>query len=67
MTQDYKPVPITEAVVDYVLRGSFCRDCADADGVCPNSGLPCDERAKQAVRYVLARLHYGIVNGFLKP
>src|SRR5690349_5739930 len=33
--------------VEQVLSRRFpiCRDCADNDGICENSGLPCDLRA----------------------
>lgn len=57
---------VTDEVVDYVLRyGGRCRDCADEDGVCPASGLPCAGREK-AVRFVLDALSYGLRHGFLK-
>lgn len=33
-----------------------CRDCADTDGICPNSGLPCDpqDRALEQIRRLKA-------------
>ncbi len=52
-------------VVRYVSRfGGFCRDCADEDGICPQSGLPCAGRGK-AIRFVLEALDYGLDHGFL--
>jgi hypothetical protein len=52
--------------VSYVLQyGGRCRDCADEDGVCPYSGLPC-AGAEKAVRFVLGVLDYGYSHGFLK-
>ena len=60
--------PATEpkSVVNYVLRyGGMCRNCADEDGVCPSSGLPC-ENADKAVEHVLSALNYGINHGYIK-
>jgi hypothetical protein len=49
----------------YVNRdGGNCRDCADENGVCPSSGLPCGGREK-AIRFVFNALTYGINNGFI--
>lgn len=61
-------VPITKDAVSYVLRyGGMCRGCADEDGVCPSSGLPCDvPQAERAIRHVLEAVNYGVKNGFLK-
>lgn len=63
-----EPVPevgATPGVVDYVLRfGSRCRDCADEDGVCPASGLPC-EGARKAVEHVVGALNYGVEHGYI--
>lgn len=68
MPADYKEIPTTSAVLDFVMDGPRCRDCADNDGVCERSGLPCDPaRARKAIRYVLTRVNYGIANDFLKP
>lgn len=60
-------VRITDDVIDYVLRyGGRCRDCADADGVCLQSGLPCDvDDATRAIHHVLRAINFGIANGFL--
>lgn len=61
-----KAIPITKEVVSYIARyGGRCRDCADNNGVCPNSGLPCGE-ADKAIRHVLRAYNYGVENGFLK-
>jgi hypothetical protein len=41
--------------VDYVARyGGMCRDCADNHGVCPTSGLPCDDPQKAIERVLRA-------------
>ena len=56
---------VDDQTVNYVLRyGGMCRDCADQDGICPTSGLPCAGPEK-AVRHMLKALRYGIENGFL--
>lgn len=58
-------IRVTDEIVDYIARyGGACRDCADEDGVCPHSGLPCADRDK-AIRHVLSALNYGIVHGFI--
>jgi hypothetical protein len=55
----------TEEHVTYVQRyGGRCRDCADENGVCPNSGLPCGGSEK-AIRFVLRALAYGIEHKYL--
>lgn len=60
-------IPNDQETVDYVLRyGPRCRDCADENGVCPSSGLPCGNGGK-AVRHVIAALNYGLKHGFLRP
>ncbi len=52
-------------VVSYVARwGGNCRDCADENGVCPNSGLPCGG-ARKAIEHVLAALQYGVQHGYI--
>lgn len=52
----------------YVLRyGGMCRDCADENGVCPNSGIVCDsEQRRKMVRHALEALEYGSKHGFIK-
>lgn len=56
---------VEDALILYVLRfGGMCRDCADQNGACPTSGLPC-VGADKAVRHVLKALRYGIENGFI--
>jgi len=68
MVVNYKQIPTTKAVLDYIMAGPHCRDCADGDGVCASTGLPCDPvQARKAIRYVLVRVNYGIANGYLKP
>jgi hypothetical protein len=68
MEIDFKQIPTTKAVIDYVLQGPRCRDCADHFGICEQAGLPCDPMlARRAVRHVIERINYGIANGYLKP
>jgi len=52
----------------YVLQyGGMCRDCADENGVCPNSRMPCGTDQRLAVvRHTLAALEYGVRNGFIE-
>ena len=45
--------------------GGRCRDCADENGVCPGSGLPCEGRGK-AIMWVIDAINYGVEHGFLK-
>jgi hypothetical protein len=59
-------IPITKEVIDYIARyGGRCRECADANGVCPSSGLPCSN-PEEAICHVLEAYNYGIKHGFLK-
>lgn len=52
-------------VVDYISRfGSRCRGCADEDGVCQSSGLPCADQRK-AIKHVLYALEYGVKHNFI--
>lgn len=54
-----------DETIRYVQRyGGRCRDCADEDGICPKSGMPCGGSDK-AIRFVLGALSYGISNRFL--
>lgn len=54
-----------DATVSFVARyGGQCRDCADENGVCPRSGLPC-AGADKAIRHVLKALEYGRQHGYL--
>lgn len=55
-------------VVGYVMRyGGMCRDCADADGVCPTTGMPCDTGQRKAViEHTIKALEYGIKHGFIE-
>lgn len=51
--------------IDYIHRyGGFCRDCADENGVCPSSGLPCGG-SKKAITHVLEALAYGVNHGYI--
>lgn len=63
-----EPVAITDEVVRYIARyGGMCRDCADEDGVCPASGLPCEpDDCDRAIRHVLKALSYGQRHGYIK-
>lgn len=59
-------IPVTQEVVNYIARyGGMCRDCADENGVCPRSGIPCGGHDK-AIRHVLDAYNYGVANGFLR-
>lgn len=61
-----KQVPATKEVIDFVLQGPICRDCAYQDGICPTNGFPCDPTsARKLVRSVLERINYGIANGYI--
>lgn len=60
-----QPVAFSGDVLSYIRSyGGSCRDCADGDGVCPSSGLPCGD-PDSAITHVLNALAYGINNGFL--
>lgn len=59
-------LPDEKACVDYALQyGGHCRDCADENGVCPGSGLPCDG-ARKAVTHVVQALRSGLQHGYLR-
>jgi hypothetical protein len=59
-------LPDEKTCVDYVLQyGGRCRDCADENGVCPGSGLPCGGQRK-AVTHVMQALRYGLQHGYLR-
>lgn len=59
-------LPDEKTCVDYVLQyGGRCRDCADENGVCPGSGLPCGGQRK-AVTHVVQALRYGLQHGYLR-
>lgn len=56
--------------VETILRyGGRCRDCADGNGICEGSGLPCEpDEARKAIRHVLAaRAYYVEHPEFLRP
>lgn len=66
MLRDMDAREVPKATVDYILRyGSRCRDCADENGICPSSGLPCGG-AEKAVRHVLAAYLYGVEKGYIE-
>lgn len=51
----------------YVLKfGGMCRDCADENGTCPHSGIPCDSDIRlKMVRSTIKALIYGIAQGYI--
>ena len=57
-----------DPIVTYIMRyGGMCRGCADEDGVCPTSGLPCDTKdARKAVAWVLNAYKYGIKHDYIR-
>lgn len=57
-----------DQIVSYVLRyGGKCRDCADVDGICPNTDMPCGFELKTAViKHTLKALEYGMSHGFIE-
>jgi hypothetical protein len=63
-----KPVAPTDAEIEYVASfGGRCRDCADEDGICPHSSLPCEpELARKAIRSVITALRYGNFHGYVE-
>lgn len=59
-------LPDEKTCADYVLQyGGRCRDCADENGICPGSGLPCGG-ARKAVTHVVQALRYGLQHGYLR-
>jgi hypothetical protein len=62
-----RAIPTDDETVRYIGRyGGMCRDCADEDGVCPGSGLPCDGNAcDRAIRHVIDALNYGHKHAYL--
>lgn len=53
-----------DKLVDFLVQyGGNCRDCADEDGFCPQTGIGCGQRRK-AVEFVLGALEYGSKHGF---
>ena len=51
--------------IDYVASmGGKCRDCADENGICPGTGLPCAGK-RLAIQYVLDAIEYGVKHGFV--
>jgi hypothetical protein len=62
----HKPNLLPEGTLRYVSHfGGRCRDCADHRGVCPYSGLPCEDNCK-AIKWVIDAINYGAEHGFLK-
>jgi len=53
-----------EDLLRYLIRyGAVCRDCADENGVCPQTGIGCGERRK-ATEFFVEALEYGTKHGF---
>jgi hypothetical protein len=64
--EEWVRIPETDEVVRYVARyGGMCRDCADEDGICPHSGLPCGDECEKAILHVIKALNYGFGRGYL--
>jgi hypothetical protein len=63
--QAQEPVELNcQEIASYVARyGGNCRDCADENGICPSSGMPCDSR--KAISHVLTALDYGLKHGYI--
>lgn len=63
--EGWRPISATPEVVSYVARyGGMCRACADEDGFCPSTGLPCEDVDK-AISHVISALNYGFEHGYL--
>jgi hypothetical protein len=46
--------------------GGRCRGCADENGVCPTSGMPCDpDERLRAAAHCLKAWKYGIEHGYM--
>ena len=58
-----------EELITYALRyGGPCRGCADEDGTCPTTGIPCDaEVSRRVLRRAFAAWDYGAARGFCPP
>lgn len=53
-------------IVQYISRwGGGCRDCADANGICDGTGLPCGKERHKAIEHVLKAFVYGMRHGFI--
>lgn len=64
-SSDGGEVLFTDMHMNYVVQyGGSCRGCADENGVCPNSGLPCDGYRK-AIQHVFSAIQYGVNNRFI--
>lgn len=58
---------LDDELVSYVARyGGMCRGCADENGICPSSGLPC-ANVDKAIRHVIEALRYGTQHGYIPP
>lgn len=57
----------TRSVEDYIAHyGSGCRDCADEDGSCPVTKMPCEPDLRRACfRHALKAINYGVQHGYL--
>lgn len=53
-----------DELIDFLVNyGGRCRDCADEDGFCPQTGIGCGQRRK-AVEFILGAIDYGTKHGF---
>lgn len=53
-----------DGLIDFLVNyGGRCRDCADEDGFCPQTGIGCGQRRK-AVELILGAIDYGTKHGF---
>lgn len=60
---------LEKELITYALRyGGPCRGCADEDGTCPTTGIPCDpEVSKRVLRRAFAAWEYGSAHGYCPP
>lgn len=63
--QAQEPVGLNRPeIASYVARyGGNCRDCANENGICSSSGMPCDSH--KAINHVLTALDYGLKHGYI--
>lgn len=54
--------------ISYAMRyGGMCRDCADEDGICPHSGIPCDpDLSRKVMAKALQAWRYGVDHGYIQ-
>jgi len=67
-TPEQREKALPDSVTDYVMQyGGKCRDCADENGCCPSSGLPCEPaEAREIIKHVLDAVNYGLAHGYIK-